>query len=103
MEDWLGCGYTLKVGEKLNKCYNIYNFFMTDIPYSNREIDNHFTEVKTILGRIEAQTIKTNGRVSNLENWRAYTAGAVAMIVLVGVPILGFLAYELYKLAVIIE
>ena len=64
---------------------------MTDVPYSNREIDSHFKEIKDTLARIESQTTKTNGRVDNLENWRSYTAGAIAVIILIGVLIVGFL------------
>lgn len=40
---------------------------MTD-NYSNREIDSHFKEIKETLCRIEAQTVKTNGRVNILED-----------------------------------
>lgn len=47
--------------------------------YTNREIDSHFKEIKETLSRIETQTIKTNGRVSKLEGWRAYVTGALAV------------------------
>jgi hypothetical protein len=49
-------------------------------PYSNREIDGHFHEMKETLCRIENQVTKTNGRVSSLEAWRNFTVGAVAVI-----------------------
>lgn len=35
--------------------------------YSNREVDVFFKEIGASLGRIEAQTIKTNGRVTKVE------------------------------------
>lgn len=40
---------------------------MTKDDYSNRELDSHFSLVKDALQRIEAQTTKTNGRVTRLE------------------------------------
>lgn len=72
---------------------------MDSNPYSNRELDTHFSDIKETLARIEEQTIKTNGRVSKLENWRSYTAGAVAIICLVVVPITGFLALKVLELS----
>ena len=60
---------------------------MQEQPYSNREIDIHFQDIKESLARIEAQTTKTNGRVSALEAWKSasvgYTAGAGACIVII--------------------
>lgn len=67
---------------------------MNDEPYTNREITEFFREVKTQLDRIESQTTRTNGRVSKLENWRAYSTGATAMIVLIGLPVLAYLAVK---------
>lgn len=46
-----------------------------DLDYTNRELDAHFKEIKDSLDRIEAQTTKTNGRVNNLETWKAWVAG----------------------------
>lgn len=44
---------------------------MTDDPrqntYADREIDEMFNDITKTLGRIETQTIKTNGRVNKLE------------------------------------
>lgn len=49
-----------------------------DQPYSKRELDHFFQELNTHLNhqdealiRIEAQTMKTNGRVTKLEQWRS--------------------------------
>ena len=63
---------------------------MSVAPYSNREIDQMQKEIHQKLDLILAQTTKTNGRVSRLENWRSYTAGAIAVIVMFLVPILGW-------------
>lgn len=49
-----------------------------DEPYSKRELDHFFQELNAHLShqdealmRIEAQTMKTNGRVTKLEQWRS--------------------------------
>lgn len=49
-------------------------------PYSNRELDEKFADIKDSLNRIEEQTKKTNGSVANLKMWKAYTTGAIAVI-----------------------
>lgn len=54
---------------------------MSEQPYTNRELDSHFNELKVMLIRIESQTTRTNGRVSKLENWRSYMLGGMAVIV----------------------
>ena len=53
---------------------------MSEEPYQNREIREMFDDVRAALGRIEAQTIKTNGRVSKLERWQSYVIGFCAAI-----------------------
>lgn len=71
---------------------------MEENHYSNREIDMMLQGIKTHideavacpLARIEAQTVKTNGRVSKLENWRNYIAGGIAVLAFVGIPLLTY-------------
>ena len=69
-----------------------------DQDYSNREIDQMFCSVKDhidsrhlaimeTLTRIEAQTIRTNGRVRRLEIWRGVIIGGIAIIVTVVIPL----------------
>ena len=55
--------------------------------YSNREINEMFKDVKETLSRIEIQTTKTNGRVTNLEKWQSYIKGGIAVICLLLVPV----------------
>lgn len=62
----------------------------TEKPYSNREIDAMQRTIHEKLDEILVQVKKTNGRVGRLENWRAYTTGAIAVILLVVIPILGW-------------
>jgi hypothetical protein len=70
-----------------------------DSPYSNREIDSHFQEIKDSLARIEEQTTKTNGRVTSLEAWKQYIIGCIAVLVLIGLPILTYNLYETIELS----
>lgn len=60
-------------------------------PYSNRELDEKFYDIKDSLNRIEEQTKKTNGSVASLKIWRAYLTGGMAVIIFlvtsVGIPL----------------
>ena len=53
---------------------------MSEQDYTNREINHMFHEIKQSLERIEAQVIKTNGRVSTLEFWKEGLMAKVAGI-----------------------
>lgn len=55
--------------------------------YSKREIDVFMQEIRDTLQRIEAQTMKTNGRVSKLEIWRGFITGGLAILSALMVPI----------------
>lgn len=75
---------------------------MNDKPYTNREIDLLLQSIKqhiddtvaTPLSRIEAQTTKTNGRVTRLENWKSYIAGGLALLTIIGLPLLWMLVTD---------
>jgi len=80
---------------------------MPETSYSNRELDRIFkshedkmmagfasvteqiSDVVKVAERIEQQTIKTNGRVGQLENWRENMRGAWRLITWVGIPLFG--------------
>jgi hypothetical protein len=57
---------------------------MSKEDFTNNEILLMFKEIKTTLERVEAQVIKTNGRVTLLEMWKeglmAKIAGVIATI-----------------------
>ena len=72
---------------------------MDDSQYSNRELDSKFDnllghmkvfegETGGSLRRIEAQTIKTNGRVSKLEKWQQFVLGFCAAISVLIIPLI---------------
>ena len=55
---------------------------------TNKELNKDIRHIKETVIRIEAQVIKTNGRVSALEMWRSYLLGACAVMTLLLVPII---------------
>ena len=66
--------------------------------YSKRELDLIFKELKDMLERIEKQTMATNGRVKNLEMWKAYIAGAIAVLSVIVVPMLMYILKVIMKI-----
>lgn len=68
---------------------------MNEQPYANREIDDKLADIFTrfdaqdkTLSRIEGQTIKTNGRVGQLERWQSYVIGFCAAVSMLMLPVL---------------
>ncbi len=59
--------------------------------YSNREIDRMFEGVHEKLDQILAQTTKTNGRVSAIENWRWFITGGLAVVTGLLIPVLVYI------------
>lgn len=54
-----------------------------------------FKDIREGQDRIETQTTKTNGRVRAIEKWRAFITGAVSVITLILVPLLGWSLLEI--------
>lgn len=59
-----------------------------DKDYSKREIDVLIHDMKEQLDRIENQVVKTNGRVTRLEFWKASLIGGWGVITLFVIPLL---------------
>lgn len=43
---------------------------MSEVDYTNRELDAKFSQIVSLLQEIKEQTTKTNGRVTRLEFWK---------------------------------
>lgn len=54
--------------------------------YSKREVDMIWGEIKEALTRIEAQTIRTNGRVTRLERLSLVLLTAIIMFAVTNFP-----------------
>lgn len=59
-----------------------------EAPYSNRELREVFSDIKGNLNEIKLQTQLTNGRVGQLENWKWFITGGLAILGLTIVPVL---------------
>lgn len=66
--------------------------------FSNREITEMFNDLRKGQDRIEEQTKKTNGRVSDMERWRSFMTGAMAVLTTLVVPILAWAIYTLVNI-----
>lgn len=67
---------------------------MEEKDYTKREHDIIFSEIRESLSRIEKQVGLTNGRVTNLELWRAGTVGKFTIIsIIVGTFVTGIITF----------
>lgn len=59
----------------------------------NEQHDEIIKKLDGINNRLD----RVNGNILDLKLWRAYLTGAVAVIVLLGLPILGFIGMQVIK------
>lgn len=67
-----------------------------DSPYTKREMDEKWNDIRESLGRIEAQTSKTNGRVTALERGQWLAIGAIGVLTPI---VLGLSTYILVQVS----
>lgn len=88
----------------------------TERAYSKRELDDKFKNIdilirekhddqmikigdlKVSLNQVVEQTTKTNGRVNKQEQWRYTMVGAIGVLTLIIVPIMGWGLYTLVNI-----
>lgn len=56
-------------------------------PMSQDLLEHTLRDIQNDVKEIVLQTKKTNGRVSELENWKAYITGGMAVLLMLVVPI----------------
>jgi cytochrome c-type biogenesis protein CcmH/NrfG len=69
-----------------------------DPDFSNREITEMFNDIRKGQDRIEAQTVKTNGRTTALEKWRSFITGGLAVMVMLILPALTWALFQIVNL-----
>ena len=66
-------------------------------PMSQEIIVHTLKDIQNDVKEIKLQTTKTNGRVSSIENWRAFMTGCVAVITAIVIPIFLAMVYSFFK------
>ena len=69
-----------------------------DTPFSNREIREMVKDTSLAIARVEEQTKEHNHRMTKMEEWKAYSLGAMSVITLIILPILGWALWALVNI-----
>lgn len=72
----------------------IHNTNTGEEPFRNREIREMFSDVKESLSEIKKQTTLTNGKVADLKLWKGIFSGAIAVILVVVLPLMAWVLVQ---------
>lgn len=61
------------------------------------KMDDHFEATTTILKDLAEKVGFTNGKVRSLQLWRQFILGGISVLIVIVVPTLGFLAYQVIQ------
>ena len=86
-----------KPSEKTMEMFNSLNGKIDSIHNALFGVEESGGLVKQI-NSIEEQTKKTNGRVNSLEGWKLYITGGMAVICLIGLPMMWVLLNDVKEL-----
>ena len=69
-----------------------------DTDYTKRELDHMFGDVHSKLDLILVQTTKHNGRMTKMERWQSYIQGALAVLGIIVIPLLGWVMFRMVNI-----
>ena len=60
-------------------------------------MDDHFEATTAILKDVVERVTYTNGSVNDLKQWRQYIMGGLTVLMVIIIPVLGYLSYEVIQ------
>ena len=73
---------------------------MENTPFTNRELDHYFKDIRCDITEIKAQTINTNGKVAEIQVWKEQVKGGLKVL---GLFLAAFFAISSWALVKIIN